>query len=483
MNYVLGNNRSQVTIECYEDYVDASSEVRVIDKIIDVLDIESLGFNIGNNDFVGRPMFNPKDMLKLFVYGYFNGIRSSRKLAKQAKINREVIWLIGGLQPKYRVIADFRKDNIDALTKVFESFVQYCIQLGLYGKELIAVDGTKIEASASKRKHYSKNKIKKMKELVQNKIDEYIHDIEINDLSEDNEELQLKKEEIQKVIQKLENKMQEYVDLEKTLEINGVNEINFTDPDAKTVKFGSHQGTDVGYNIQAAVDSKNKLITTFEVTNNSADQGQLYNMSNKAKSIFNVESIESLADKGYFEASDLKECEENQITCYVSKPSFTNSTGNSVYFTDKFKYNQQDNTYICPEGHSLLCITKKVDATEKKYVNYEACTECKSKAKCTTAKNGRTITRKENEDIVEIVNNRTKENKDKYSQRQEIIEHVFGTLKRSMNFTHLLLRGFNKVNGEVSIAFFSYNLKRAIGILGVDKLLRCLIDGKITKIA
>lgn len=360
MNYLLGIDRSQVRIECPEDYVDSNNEVRVIDKIIDTLNIESLGFKIGNNDFVGRPMFNPRDMLKLFVYGYFNGVRSSRKLAKQAKINKEVIWLINGLEPKYRVIADFRKDNIDSLTKVFESFVQYCIELGLYGKELIAVDGTKLEASASKRKHYSKNKINKMKQLVKNKVNEYIHDLESNDLSEDNEQIQLKRDEIKNAIQKLEDKIKEYDELEKVLENNDVNEINFTDPDAKTVKFGAHQGTDVGYNIQAAVDSKNKLITTFEVSNNSADQGQLYNISNKAKAIFNVESIEALADKGYFEPSDLKECEENKITCYVSKPSYNNSTGNSIYFTDKFKYNPQDNTYTCPEGNKLLCITKKM---------------------------------------------------------------------------------------------------------------------------
>lgn len=174
MNYILGNDRSQVRIECIEDYVDADSEVRIIDKIIDSLDIESLGFKIGNNSTTGRPMYDPKDMLKLFVYGYYNGIRSSRKLAKQAKINREAIWLVNGIQPKYRAISDFRKYNIDALIKVFESFVEYCITLGLYGKELIAVDGTKLEASASKRKHYSKNKIAKMKELVQSKINEYI---------------------------------------------------------------------------------------------------------------------------------------------------------------------------------------------------------------------------------------------------------------------------------------------------------------------
>ena len=313
MNYILGNNRSQVSIQCVEDYVDADSEVRDIDKIIDALEIESLGFKIGNNDIVGRPMFNPKDTLKLFVYGYLNGIRSSRKLAKQARINREVIWLINGLQPKYRAISDFRKDNIDALTNVFESFVGFCIELGLYGKELIAVDGTKLEASASKRKHYSKNKIKKMKELVQRKLNEYMHDLEMTDLLEDEKEIEFKKEEVKGVIQKLENKLKKYTELENTLEISGVNEINLTDPDAKTVKFGANQGTDVGYNIQTVVDSKNKLITTFEVTNNSADQGQLYNMSNKAKSIFKVESIESLADKEYFESSDLKKAKKIKL--------------------------------------------------------------------------------------------------------------------------------------------------------------------------
>lgn len=203
-----------------------------------------------------------------------------------------------------------------------------------------------------------------MKELAQSKINEYIHDLEINDSSEDNEELGLKKEEIENVIQKLENKMQEYDELEKTLDKNGVNEINFTDKDARTVKFGAHQGNDIGYNIQAAVDAKNKLITTSEVINNFADQGQLYNLSSKAKSIFDVESIEPLADKKYFEPSNLKKCEENQITCYVSKPPYYNSTGNSVYFSNKFKYNPQDNTYTCPEGHKLLCITKKIDAAE-----------------------------------------------------------------------------------------------------------------------
>ena len=483
MNYILGEDRTQVRIECYEDYVESDSEVRVIDKIIETLSIESLGFKIGNNDISGRPMFSPKDILKLFVYGYFNGIRSSRKLAKQAIINKEIIWLINGIQPKYRVISDFRKDNIDALTKVFESFVDFCIELGLYGKELIAIDGTKIEASASKRKHYSKNKISKMKEIAQNKINEYMHDLENNDLLEDKDDVKFEKGKVQQAIKILETKLNEYTKFEKMLEENEINEMNLTDPDAKTVKFGSHQGTDVGYNIQAAVDSKNKLIAAFNVTNNSADQGELYNTATLAKEKFSVESIEVLADKGYFEVADLKKCEENDITCYVSKPIYSNSTGDSIYFNDKFIYNPQDNTYMCPEGQILVCITKKKDTDQRKYANYQACCNCPCKDKCTTAKTGRIITRKTDEDIVDIVNKRTKENKAKYSKRQEIIEHVFGTLKRGMNFDYLLLRGFEKVIGEVSIAFFSYNLKRTINILGVEKLLGYLVDNDIMKAA
>lgn len=483
MNYIAGTERKQLHLEAYEDCIDEDNEVRVIDKVIDSLDIKSLGFKIGNNDEAGRPAFDPKDMLKLYVYGYFNGTRSSRKLEKQAVFNKEVIWLINGLQPKYRVIADFRKDNIDSLNKVFTAFVDFCIELDLYGKELITIDGTKLEASAWKRKHYSKNKLAKMKEIAQAKIIEYLHDLEKNDRLEENDEVKLNKNKIEEAIKKLENKMNEYAELDKVLEDHEVNEINFTDPDAKTVKFGAHQGTDVGYNVQAAVDSKNKLIAAFEVTSNSADHGELYSLGTKAKEVFDVESIECLADKGYFDPDDLKNCEENDIICYVSKPSFSNSTGDSIYFNDKFKYNPENNTYTCPEGQILECITKKEDAGGRKYANYAACADCSCKDKCTTAKKGRIITRKPNEDYVEIVDKRTKENKSKYSKRQEIIEHVFGTLKRAMNFTHLLLRGSRKVSGEVSISFFCYNLKRVINILGTEGLIKILDNEIKVKVA
>ena len=476
MNYIIGEDRTQMKIESIDSYVNENNEVRVIDKIVDVMDIESLGFNIGKNDTAGRPKFNPRDILKLYIYGYFNGIRSSRKLAKQCAINKEVIWLIKGLAPKYRVIADFRKDNSDAFEAVFKSFVNYCIELDLYGKELIAVDGTKLEASASKRKHYSKNKLAKMKELAQSKILEYLHDIDINDnndaeiISKD-----IDKDKIVESIKGLEEKVAYYDDLETTLIKNDTNEINLTDPDAKTVKFGANQGTDVGYNVQSVVDSKNKLIATFEVINNSADQGQLYNMSKKAKDIFNCDTIEVLAYKGYFDNKDFKKCEKEKIISYVSKPRYSTSIGDSRYFLDRFRYVDNKDIYICPEGQTLKCITKKIETKSKKYCNFEACHCCKNKSKCTTASKGRTITRTDMEQFAEIVNNRVKNNQAKYSQRQALVEHPFRTLKRSINFYHLLLRGFSKVRGEISIAFFSYNLKRVINILGVKGILHSLM--------
>ncbi|WP_396276633.1 IS1182 family transposase [Haloimpatiens lingqiaonensis] len=475
MNYIYGDDRKQTKIEIMEDYVDNDSEVRIIDKIIDVMDIESMGFKVGNNDEVGRPKFNPKDLLKLYVYGYFYGIRSSRKLAKQCLINREVIWLIKGIKPKYRVIADFRKENVEALENIFKKFFNYCIELGLYGKELIVIDGTKVEASASKRKNYSLNKLSKMKEITQNKIEEYMHAIEINDDLDENKNKDFDKEAIESAIKTLEEKLEYYKQLDTQIVLNDETEINFTDPDAKTVKFGANQGTDLGYNVQVAVDAKNKLIAAYDVINNSADQGQLFNMSQKAKEDLDVDSIEVLADKGYFHTEDFIKCAKENIVAYVSKPTYSNGIGNPTYYTDKFKYLKEEDAYICPDGQTLHCITKKINAKKKRYCNYDACSKCRNKSKCTNSSKGRTITRGENENITEAVNERVKENKSKCMLRQTIVEHPFGTLKRTMGFYYLLLRGFKKVRGEISLAIFTYNLKRVINILGVERLLGALL--------
>ncbi|SHH73866.1 transposase [Clostridium grantii] len=292
--------------------------------------------------------------------------------------------------------------------------------MGLYGKNLVVLDGTKIEASESKRKHYSLNKLSKVRELAQNKINDYIHQLEVNDnLDENNNDFD--RESFISAIKSLEEKLQYYRDLDTKIVLNDESEINFTDPDAKTVKFGASQGTDVGYNVQTVVDTKNKLIVTYDVINNSADQGQLYNMSKKAKEIFTVDSIEVLADKGYFHTKDFIKCSEESIIPYVAKPTYSNSIGDTIYFSEKFKYLKDEDLYICPEGQKLYCNTKKINtkkinAKQKKYFNYDACGACKNKLKCTSSSKGRTITRKETEDFVENVNNRVKECKAKFKK-------------------------------------------------------------------
>lgn len=484
MNYVFGKQRSQVLVESIEEYVPEDSEVRVIDKLVDSFDVNSLGFSIGNNIDTGRPKYNPQDMLKLYIYGYYNGIRSSRKLEKQTVINKEVIWLLKGLQPKQRAISDFRKENTDALKQVFEVFVDFCNEIGLYGKALVAVDGTKIEASASKRRHISKSKLAVMKEKVQTQINEYMQALETNDRLIDNtENKQLSKAEIENAIANLKERLDKYDNQYKDLETKGLNELNLTDPDARTVKFGANQGTDLGYNIQTAVDDKHNLIATFEVINSSADQGQLYNMAAKAKDKLKVEEIEVLADKGYYDIEDIVKCEENGIKTYVSKPKNSNPIGDSRYFLDKFKYIKDLDIYICPDGNSLECMTIKGDALTKRYRNFHACENCKNKDKCTTAKDGKIVLRGPNEPMVELVRERLKNEMPKYRKRQNIVEHPFGTIKRTMNFYYLLTRNFKMVRGEVSVAFFTYNLKRVISILGIEGLMSRILEKMQFKVA
>ncbi|MGL6106692.1 transposase, partial [Romboutsia sp.] len=203
-------------------------------------------------------------------------------------------------------------------------------------------------------------------------------------------------------------------------------------------------------------------------------QGQLYSMSKKTKDFYNVDELEVLADKGYYDSNDIAKCDSEKIVTYIYKPVFSNKIGDSRYFSNKFKYDKETDTYTCPEGKTLFLKTKKVDAKSKKYMNQDACNNCINRNKCTSSKTGRSITRDENSDVIDNMVDRINSDKTKYSQRKSIVEHPFGTLKRSMNFTYLLLRNLEKVKGEVSLAFFSYNLKRVINILGVKEIIASL---------
>lgn len=472
MSYIQGVERNQIILlpECIDDYITEENSVRIIDAFVASLDTEELGFKKAIPAATGRPPYCPEDLLKLYIYGYSNAIRSSRKLEVETHRNIEVMWLLRKLSPDFKTIAEFRKDNKDAITKVFKMFVLLCKEWNLFGKELIAVDGSKFKASNSKKNNFSKKKLARSIQYIEEQINTYMRELEDNDNNEQ-EDSKLTAEEIKSKIAELKSRKAVYEDYREKLKEEGVNEISKSDPDSRQMKVNNN-GMDVCYNVQAAVDSKNKLVVEVDVTNNPSDQNQLSNMAIKAKEDLKVDELECLADKGYYNAEDLMKCEKEHITTYVAKQASTNGTNVREFYPDKFKYDQEKDIYICPCNQVLRF--RRISEGRSRYANFEACSKCKSKDQCTKSKKGREISRAKNQDFLDIVDSRTAENKDKYRQRQELIEHIFGTVKRAMNAGYFLTKKIESVRAEASLTFLAYNLKRVINILGIKEILRRL---------
>lgn len=472
MGYIKSEDRNQIIMlpECIDDYVTEENTVRVIDAFVDGLNLEELGFKKSTPAQIGRPPYDPHDLLKLYLYGYNNSIRSSRKLEKETYKNLEVMWLLKKLTPDFKTIADFRKDNKNVLKQVFKQFALLCREWGLYGKELIAVDGSKFKASNSKKNNFSEKKLNKSLEYIDEKINKYMTELETNDTTEEGN-IKPTAEEIKKKIEELKTRKATYESYKETLKNEEINEISKVDPDSRQMKVNNN-GMDVCYNVQTGVDGTNKLIVDFEVTNNPSDQNQLSEISIKSKEFFETETLECLADKGYYSAEDLKKCEGEKITTYVAKQTQPNGTGEKDFYADKFEYDKDNNLYRCPCNQELQF--KRTTDGRHRYSNFAACSKCDYRDKCTKSKKGREISRSVDQDFLDKVDARTAENKVKYRQRQMIIEHVFGTVKRTMNAGYFLTRKIPSVRAEVSLTFLAYNMKRVINILGVKEILRRL---------
>lgn len=483
MQYIEGVNRqSKITFPEYIDgYIEEDNPVRVIDAFVESLDMDKLGFKNSIPKDKGRPPYNPKDLLKLYIYGYMNKITSSRKLEKATKTNIEVMWLLRKLTPYNKTISDFRKDNKDAINRVFKEFVALCKGWNLFGKEIVAVDGSKFRASNSKKNNFnSKSLDRKIKYLEEN-IGKYMQEIEKNDI-EETIDSKPSKEEIKSRIKELEERKEKYEIYKEKIEKGETTEISTIDPDARLMATNNN-GINVCYNVQTVVDSKYKLIVDCDVINNPTDHGMLSKMAKSAKETFEVKELKALADKGYYNAEDLIECEKENITTYVSKQVFSNATGESEFYIDKFKYDKEENVYICPKGQKLFSRRQKpIDENTKEivYRNFEACGKCEFKDKCTKDKNGRRIRRSIHQDFLDKVDKRTAKNKKLYKQRQMIVEHPFGTVKRGFGITYFLTRGLKSVKAEASLAFLAYNMKRAINILGVKEIIRRLTAKRVS---
>jgi transposase len=442
------------------------------------LDLAEMEFKYAETKSTGRPPYDPSPMLMLYLYGYLNRIRSSRRLHAETMRNVEVMWLMEKLTPDDKTICNFRKDNAAALKKVFRAFSLWCNEQELYGKELVAVDGSKIRANSSRKNIHTKNVTEKDIASIEKKISEYMNELEKNDAAEANE-AKLSSETIQEILKHLNEKKGTLQGLLKQIEANGGNEISTVDPDAHFMhQGGDGRSLDACYNVQTVVDSKHKLIVDFEVSTCPDDKGALPMMTERAKEIMGVDEISVAADKGYYDGDDIAECEKNGTTCYIPKVgSQAHDAPDPKYNRIHFKYDRENDCYICPEGAKLGFRRNKKRALksneskedqkfDRVYANYDACRNCACYAQCTTNKRGREVFRNLNQDALDIVDNRMKADNARQTlrERKKIVEHPFGTTKHIWGYRQFLCRGKKKTTAEQSLTFLAYNFRRVFNI-------------------
>jgi len=459
-----------------ESAVPSDAFVRVVDAFVNAIDLKSFGFTHVECEEEGRPPYHPSTLLKLYLYGYRHGIRTTRKLEREAKLNIEVMWLLSGQRPKYHTIADFRGQNKKAFREIFRRFVYLLKQWGLVEGETIAIDWFKLRAQNSLKNNYNEKKIERHLAYIDQKISEYEQALDTNDKEEDRREIE-NKIELQK------NKKENYHTLKDTLEASDEEQISLTDPDARAVVL--HRNiVNVGYNVQSSVDAKHKLLVEYD-TGDVNDTHALAPMAKATKELLQVDNINVLADKGYHTGEQIRQCGGNGITTYVS-PKAPSTQDKGLYPCSMFQYNKEEDTYTCPAGSILTTNGRWYRHSERRkgrvsrpyhFKRYQTsdCKTCAQRQKCTDSKhNGRNIDRSEYAEVIEGNNERVNQNPDYYRQRQQIAEHMFGTLKRQRGFTHVLVRGKEKVLGEVGLMFIGYNLTRCATILGIEKLIKAL---------
>jgi transposase len=477
MHFIEPINRAQVAFGSLEDLMTPDNPVRLIDAFADRLDLKRLGFGVRELKREGRPAFESGVFLKLYFYGYLNGIRSSRSLERECKRNTELQWLIGGLTPNYHSIADFRKDNPQALRKTFKLFVLFIKDERLVSGEVVAIDGTKVRAHNSKKNNYNPKKIERHLAYIEEKTNEYLHTLDELDKREQPEVVK----QVKQKIQRLKDNRIKYEALGDLMEDSGDPQISTTDPDSRALLVQG-QVVEVCYNAQAAVDSKYKLIVATHTINRN-DRNALSAIAHEAKANLGVEEMTVIADKGYHNGRQLQECSDSNITTLVAHAELVNSNEKgttSEYLADKFIYNKESDTYTCPQGQTLSTSgtwhykqrTERAVGYQYKKYRSSACRQCAARSLCTAKADGkREIERSEFAQVSEANTRRYRANSALYRTRQEINEHIFGTIKRKWGYNHTNLIGLEKVNGEMALIMTIYNFKRVMNIFKFDEFL------------
>lgn len=467
MKFIVGKDRKQAYIfpVSLEEAIADDNEVRLIDLFVDILKLEDFGFKVHFPE-TGRPAYHPRDLLKLFIYGYMNKIRSSRDLEKETKRNLEVMWLLNSLSPDHNTISNFRRDNPKAIKKVFRSTVQIAKHFDLIGGKLIAGDSVKLRAQNSKKNNYNQKKIDRHVEYIDRKLDEYK-----NQLSEADQD---KKEAIEKEIDKHLQRKDNYKKLEKELLESGEIQISASDPESRQMIIRNNI-TEVAYNTQVTTDSKHCIPIDYKVTNEN-DSKAMGNMLQRAKSILRTNNFTALYDKGYHTGSEIHTAHELGIETMVAVPDIPRSSHapDPKYNVENFIYSPEDDTYTCPEGKLLRSNNTWYQGKNYLFRQFKtnACKNCRVRSLCTKSEiNGKIVQRSEFSASLEK-NRRNVENQpDTYKKRQSIAEHPFGTIKRQWGFDHVMTKkGMEKASSDIGFILTAYNLKRIINIVGFAKL-------------
>jgi transposase len=474
--FVAGMDRAQSSLlpECLDDFIDESNPVRVIDVFVDALDLRDLGFDGVDPAATGRPSYHPSVLLKLYIYGYLNRVQSSRRLEGEAGRNVEVMWLLGRLAPDHKTIADFRKDNGGAIKKVCARFVELCRRMGLLAKGSVAIDGSKFKAVNNRDKNFTSAKVERRRKQLEESVSRYLSQLDTADLQDPSETLTLKKVRIQEKLEKLQSEMAKLDAIEKQVLASPDQQISLTDPDSRSMATSGRGSGVVGYNVQTAVDTEHHLIVAHEVTNVGSDRAQLANTAQAAKSALQVDKLEAVADRGYFNGEEILACEQTGITVTLPKPMTSGAKSEGRFGKQDFVYLADENVYRCPAGEKLKYrFTAEEHGQQLHRYWTDACGTCPIKAQCTTGRERR-ITRWEHEEVVEAVQDRLDKNPDAMRVRRETVEHPFGTMKMRMGATHFLMKTLPKVATEMALHVLAYNFTRVLNIFGVKPIMEAV---------
>ena len=565
MGYIEKTKRNEALLfpEYLDDYVESDCPVRLFDAFVDSLDLEQLGFGKATPETMGRPSYDPRDLLKVLLYGYFYGVRSSRRLARECKCNVELMWLTGKLTPDFRTLSDFRKDNIKCMEPVFKEFNRYCLKLKILSKSFISIDGSKFKAVNAKDRNFTLNKLDDRLAWLDSNIKHYLSALE--DADNEDSDRKMSKEEIEAKLKTLQERKERYEGYLREMESTGQKQKSLTDPDAKLMKC--NEGFCVGYNTQTAVEDGSHMVVGFKVTDSPTDHGQITELASEVKTDIGVDVIETVADKGYQSPEDMTNALENGIVPNViqrdgetevtvdfdynpavptelnlsskspedikkclqsgnvpevydgvlSDPEIVTVKSTEYTIADdavlKMTHDQMveaarkgylirdphRNLVICPEGAILRQKSIKRNG-DIRYCNKLACKHCKnkctksafreadfSKDKLVMKVKGYNNNNNDNDKpdtgikvskkvvTTQKVRFRLKLDEKKMNERKCLSEHPFGTVKRAVGMSYLLLKGKTKVVGETALMLLSYNLRRAISIKGVENMVKALV--------